>query len=186
MNALLTTKLQPAIHALQSGGVIAYPTESCFGLGCDPFDTAAVKNILKLKRRSVNKGLILIASSIEQAERYVELDTPLTKQIRASWPGANTWLLPPKLGLPNILRGKFPLLAIRVTAHPIANSLCDLFGGAIVSTSANVANEPALKCAKDVRRAFAKQLDNIVAMPIGQDPSPSTIRNGITGEILRK
>ncbi len=178
--------IQQAVKALKAGEVIAYPTESCFGLGCDPQNQKALEKIIQLKARSANKGLILIASSIEQAKTYVVFENlDLEEQILDSWPGPNTWLLPPKPLVNQLLRGEFPLLAIRVTAHSIAKQLCDSFGGAIVSTSANLAGEPALLDTKSVAQVFGKQL-HIVEGVIGEDTKPSTIRDGLTGQILRQ
>ena len=178
--------IQQAVTALKAGEVIAYPTESCFGLGCDPQNQSALEKIIQLKARSVNKGLILIASSIEQTKTYVTFENlALEQQILNSWPGPNTWLLPPKQNVNEILRGEFSLLAIRVTAHPIAKQLCESFGGAIVSTSANLAGESALLETKSVAHVFGKQL-HIVEGLIGEDTKPSTIRDGLTGQILRQ
>ncbi len=181
-----TNTIQAASEVLRSGGVIAYPTESCFGLGCDPMKAASVEAIIQLKARSANKGLILVASSVEQASHYVDINvSPMVKDIHASWPGPNTWLLPPKPSVIDGLRGAFPLLAIRVTAHPIANAICESFGGAIVSTSANLAGQPALLTADSVKEAFGEKI-HIVEGSIGGDVKPSTIRDGLTGQILRQ
>jgi len=182
--------LTPAIDALKQGGVVAYPTESCFGLGCDPTNVDALQKILDLKQRDIAKGVILIAASLEQAQQYVNIDdSPLQQEILASWPGPNTWLLPPKTNLDKTLKqylcGDFSLLAMRVTAHPIASLLCQQFGGAIVSTSANIATEPSAISTAQVIAAFGDKLDYIVDAPIGADTKPSTIRDGLSGKVLR-
>ncbi len=178
--------IHQAVKALNEGEVIAYPTESCFGLGCDPQNKSVVEKVVRLKARSANKGLILIAASIEQANVYVELDDSTFKQqILDSWPGPNTWLLPPKPQVSPLLRGEFPLLAIRVTAHPMSKKLCESFGGAIVSTSANLSGEPALLDRESVVGVFGGQL-HIVDGVIGKDTKPSTIRDGLTGQTLRQ
>ena len=179
-----------AIDILKQGGVVAYPTESCFGLGCDPHNTKALEKILTLKKRIKDKGLILIAANIEQAQAYVDFsELSLINEIKQSWPGPNTWLLPPLESLPvevkNYICGTFPLLAVRVTAHPVANELCLNYGGAIVSTSANLAGQSAATTTQQVRDAFGNKVDYIVDDVIGQDTKPSTIRDGLTGQILR-
>lgn len=179
-------RLQAAIDSLKMGGVIAYPTESCFGLGCDPKNQAAIQKVINIKSRSESKGLILIAATIEQTAEYVDLDkSPLKSHILDSWPGSNTWLLPAKDSVLPILKGDFPLLAIRVTKHPIASQLCQQFGGAIVSTSANFSGHDALKNSAAVEHAFAGQIDMVLDGMIGDDIKPSTIRDGLTGQILR-
>lgn len=181
--------ISQAVKALQAGEVIAYPTESCFGLGCDPNNSAAIETIIQLKARSVHKGLILIAATVAQAMEYVELEqSPLQQEIHESWPGPNTWLLPARPTVLPLLKGEFPLLAIRVTAHPVAKHICAGFGGAIVSTSANVSGQAALLNAADIEATFATSINilTIVSGAIGNDTKPSTIRDGLTGEILRQ
>jgi L-threonylcarbamoyladenylate synthase len=180
-------QLTAAVNTLKSGGVIAYPTESCFGLGCDPKNPIAIEKVISIKSRSANKGLILIAASLEQAKEYIELDdSDLMSEILESWPGPNTWLLPAKSFVEPSLKGEFPLLAIRVTNHPIAKALCQQFGGAIVSTSANTTGQESMKTSEEITQVFADQVDTVVAGLIGEDAKPSTIRDGLTGEILRQ
>lgn len=179
-----------AVEIIKQGGVIAYPTESCFGLGCDPQNLAALEKILTLKKRIKDKGLILIAANLEQAQAYVDFsELSLLDEIKQSWPGPNTWLLPPAKSLPDEVRnyicGTFPLLAVRVTAHSVANELCLNYGGAIVSTSANLAGQPAATTTQQVLDAFGNKVDYIVDAAIGQDTKPSTIRDGLTGQVLR-
>ncbi|WP_200239626.1 L-threonylcarbamoyladenylate synthase, partial [Thiohalocapsa halophila] len=87
--------LREAARVVSRGGVIAYPTEAVFGLGCDPLDPDAVLRILKIKGRAMDKGLILIAADLNALLPYVQtLDAERMAEIRASWPGPNTWLLP--------------------------------------------------------------------------------------------
>ena len=181
-----TLNIAQTAKAIAAGEVVAYPTESCFGLGCDPTNLAAIERIIELKARSTNKGLILIAASVEQAKEYVDVfDSPFQQEIQNSWPGSTTWLLTPKPMVLSALRGDFPQLAMRVTAHPIASAICAEFGGAIVSTSANFSGDDALVEEAAVARVFGKQI-KIAAGDIGTDLKPSTIRDGLTGEILRK
>lgn len=106
---------------LKRGGVIAYPTESCYGLGCDPRNRRAVLRILKLKQRPQKKGLILIASQYSQIVRYLN---PLAQaeQRRLQQDGAQavTYLVPAQPSCPRWLRGEHDTLAVRLTAHPFA------------------------------------------------------------------
>lgn len=181
-----TLNIAQTAKVLAAGEVLAYPTESCFGLGCDPRNLTAIEKIIQLKARSANKGLILIAASAEQAEEYVDWSaSPYQQEINDSWPGPNTWLLESKPSVLPLLRGGFSRLAIRVTAHPIASEICAAFGGAIVSTSANLAGNDALLTAHQVAQVFGKKVQISVG-EIGIDSKPSTIRDGLTGEILRK
>jgi L-threonylcarbamoyladenylate synthase len=114
-----------AARIVRGGGVIAYPTEAVFGLGCSPRDRRAVMRVLAIKRRSWRKGLILIGASLVQLERYVILPPePRRSEVLATWPGPHTWVLDALPGAPRWITGGRPSVAVRVTAHPIAAELC--------------------------------------------------------------
>jgi L-threonylcarbamoyladenylate synthase len=179
-------QLRLAARIIRRGGVVAYPTEAVFGLGCDPWDGDAVARILRMKRRDVAKGLILIASDPTQLEPFVEpLSAERMAEIRATWPGPNTWILPARSETPGWLTGRFETLAVRVTAHPFAGALCRIFGGAIVSTSANEAERRPARTALQVRMALEMPPDYILAGACVGSAQPSCIRDGRTGRILR-
>nr|WP_210424604.1 Sua5/YciO/YrdC/YwlC family protein [Marichromatium bheemlicum] len=172
---------------LRAGAVVAYPTEAVYGLGCEPRDGAAVARILEIKQRDPAKGLILIAADFAQLESYVEpLDVARMREVRASWPGPNTWLLPARPDTPDWLTGRFSTLAVRVTAHPLAAALCRAYGGAIVSTSANRADHPPARDARVLRLALADDgPDHILYGACVGAERPSTIRDALTGRVLR-
>ena len=175
-----------AVNALHAKGVIAYPTEAVWGMGCDPFCEIAVEKLLQLKQRDWRKGVILVAASIEQCELYLHgLDEKTLQTLRASWPGPNTWLVPNNGAAPDWITGARDTLALRVTAHPVVAALCEIFGGAIVSTSANPAEKPPARSLLDVRGYFGSQLDAIVPGELGGLQNPTQIRNVISGEICR-
>ena len=179
--------IQQAVACLNRGGVIAYPTEHCFGLGCDPRNPVAVRRLLSIKRRRVSQGVLLIAASVEQALVYGRLaELPKAAEIRASWPGPFTWLLPPQAAVSTLIKGRHELIAVRVTAHPLAAQLCHAYGGAIVSTSANLHGKPALLDHYSVAKQLGHRLDYIMAGPVGGADKPSTIRSGISGQVLRQ
>ena len=178
--------LARAAEVIRSGGVVAYPTEACFGLGCDPRNTAAVRRILGIKRRPCTKGLIVIADRCSRLRRYVDFPAMARcKPILDSWPGRNTWLLPAATGVSRWLRGDHDTLAVRVTAHRDAARLCRLARTAIVSTSANRSGRRMITSAAGVRRAFGGELDFIVDGRIGTASAPSVIRDFETGEVVR-
>jgi L-threonylcarbamoyladenylate synthase len=171
---------------LQRGGVIAYPTESCYGLGCDPMNPHAVKRVLKLKRRSPAKGLILIAAHPRQLRLYLaKLSPELTQRMRSRWPGPHTWLVPASRDCPAALRGTHDTVAVRVTAHLVASELCHAANMALVSTSANLSGGKPAKTAAECRRLFGKRV-LVIPGPIGVRRRPSTIQDLVTGKIIRK
>ncbi|MFT7525131.1 MAG: L-threonylcarbamoyladenylate synthase [Arenicella sp.] len=178
--------LSEAVAVLKSGGVIAYPTESCFGLGCDPMNRQAVARILAIKKRAVTQGVILIASDVDQVNAYTDLaSAPLLESILASWPGPNTWLLAKRGAVPDWLSGEHTTIAMRVTAHQTSRQLCKSYAAAIVSTSANRHGRPALTDIDSLRSEMGSELDYILDASIGSDPAPSLIRDATTGQQLR-
>ncbi len=179
-------RLRMAASCIRGGGILAYPTEAIYGLGCDPWDLAAVQRLLAIKRRPEHKGLILIAADFAQLEPFVEpLDDPRIQAVLATWPGPNTWLLPARAGTPGWLRGRHATLAVRVTAHPIAAALCAAAGSALVSTSANINDRPPARTPLQVRLTLGPQVDRVLAGRCGTRARPSTIRDGRTGAVIR-
>lgn len=170
---------------LQRGGVIAYATESCYGLGCDPRNRKAVRKILRLKGRPQSKGLILIGSEFRQFRRYLApVPANLAARFKDYWPGPYTLLLPAARRCPKWLTGRHVKLAVRVTAHPDAARLCRALDMALVSTSANRAGRPALKTARACRREFGAAVW-VLPGRIGKRRRPSTIIDPASGGVLR-
>ena len=177
--------LKQAARAVHRGGIVAYPTEGVFALGCDPLDPQAVLRILALKRRSAAKGLILIASAFEQLTPYLQpLSAARRRTVLASWPGPVTWLLPARPETPWWLTGAHTTLAVRITGHPLAADLCTAAGTALVSTSANPAGGRPARDALGVRRMFDDAVDVIVHGATGGRHGPSEIR-ALDGRIIR-
>lgn len=182
----LNPRIRFAAKQLRLGGVIAYPTEAVWGLGCNPFDEQAVLRLLALKERSVDKGLILIASDIAYFEPFINHLNDLQRQrLKNTWPGPVTWLVPNNGLAPPWITGNFTGVALRVTAHPVAAGLSKAFGAPIVSTSCNLQGQPAARSLSDVRRYFGNQLDGITSGTVGKRTNPSEIRDLVTGEIVR-
>jgi len=179
--------LRGACSALRAGGVVAYPTEAVWGLGCDPLNRRAVERLLLLKQRDWRQGLILIGADFEQLEPFVQMPSR-TAQKRAfsTWPGPATWVFPASDATPMWISGARANVAIRVTAHPVARALCETFGGALVSTSANRSGRPPAISATQIRLAFRRSVDAIVPGPLGGRSAPTTIRDVISGMILRR
>lgn len=177
-----------AAAALRRGGVVAYPTEAVWGLGCDPFDEVAVRRVLEIKQRPATKGMIVIASDFEQLRPHLAWDQlPQARQdvILASWPGPNTWLIPCHDDVPEWLRGAHDTLAVRVTGHRGAAALCRAFGGPLVSTSANRAGQPPARSAAELDPAILERTDGRVEGETDGLAKPSTIRDARDGRILR-
>lgn len=180
---LFTTIPNDLSRTLQQGGVIAYPTEAVFGLGCDPLNETAVMRLLSLKQRSIDKGLILIASDFSQVADFL---LPLNKQQQHyTHPSNTTWVFVAKHTAPQWITGQFNSIAVRITQHPAAQQLCQSFNSALISTSANVSGQQPAKTSEEVMQQFDQSLDGILDQAVGTLLKPTEIRNSVTGSILR-
>lgn len=173
-----------AADVLLGGGVIAYPTEGVFGLGCLPDDADAVKRILDIKRRAANKGLILIASRVSQFTHWVS-ESHLKRLPAPDARRPVTWIVKPSGRVPAIVTGDNPGLAVRITTNPIAAAICSEVEMPVVSTSANVAGRPTVRSPYVLRRQFAHLVDYVVPGPCGPATGASEIRDLETGQVLR-
>jgi L-threonylcarbamoyladenylate synthase len=175
-------------RCVRAGGVVAYPTEGVYALGCDAGDGAAVARVLALKARDAGRGFIVIAATMRQLEPCLDLAAlprALCARLEASWPGPVTWVVPARAHTPRWLTGGRATLAVRVTAHPLARALCEAAGCALVSTSANRAGRPPARTALAVRRIFGARIDALLAGACGPLRGPTEIRDLLTGRILR-
>jgi len=187
MTTLSLLDTTSAVEQLRAGHVIAYPTEAVFGLGCDPVNESAVRKLLALKGRHESAGLVLIASDFAQLQPWVS-DTEPAKldQAMETWPGPVTWLFPRAASVPDFVAGKHDTVAIRITAHEPSRALCNAFGSALISTSANhTASEPA-RSAREVDDYFGNKLAGILAGQLGNAKKPSEIRDLASGKIIRQ
>ena len=177
--------LEQAARMLRAGGIVAYPTEGVFGLGCDPFNRKAVTRLLRLKHRPVEKGLILIAAGIKDLLPVIA--PPVTPTMMAAfnqWPAARTVLFPAADGLPEWIRGAHDTVALRVPAHPLACELCRCFGGPLVSTSANPPGLPAAVKGETVCHYFGDKIDAIIPGQVLMPGQTSRIVD-LTGNTIR-
>ena len=175
-----------AADVIAMGGIVAYPNEAVWGLGCDPENSVAVENILILKGRKAEKGLILIAASIEMFEPYLTgITTHQREVLTRSWPGLTTWLVPNNRLASPLITGGQNTLALRVTTHPVAAALSKLFNGPIVSTSANPQGLPEARTLTKVKDYFGKNIDTHTPGHIGRMKKPSEIRDLLSDQIIR-
>lgn len=179
-------RLGTAVASLWDGGVVACPTEAVWGLSCDPENPAAVRRVLELKQRPVAKGLILVAASAAQLEFLLAgLDDGQRNQLASTWPGPTTWLIPHRGKVSPWIHGEHDTVAVRVSAHPVVQALCNAWGGPLVSTSANPAGALPPVAGWQVRRYFDKRLDCFLPGAVGGAVRPSEIRDLISGNQVR-
>jgi L-threonylcarbamoyladenylate synthase len=184
----MDASLSDAVAALRAGGVVAYPTEAVYGLGCDPENRAAFERLFAIKRRPPEHGVLLIAATFAQVEGYIDIaavPAEAMQRAKSTWPGPHTWIFPRSASTPAWVAGAHSGIALRVTAHPIAAGLCSAFGGALVSTSANRHGEAPARSAEAVRAAFSAEIDAVLNGPLGGLERPTPIRDAISGGIVR-
>ncbi|MBK4775904.1 L-threonylcarbamoyladenylate synthase type 1 TsaC [Candidatus Pantoea edessiphila] len=182
------SSVKKCVKELNKEGIIIYPTEAVFGLGCDPDSQIAVKKLVSLKNRSINKGFILIAENYNQLKSYIadhELSSSQRDYMLSRWPGPITFIVPTLPQTPIWLTGQFSSLAVRITDHPNVKELCNQFGKPIISTSANISNQNPCRTFKDIKKQFGNTFPVLFGKTYGYE-NPSEIRNIITGDLIRQ
>ncbi len=177
--------LHTAARVIRAGGVVAYPTEAVYGLGCDPANEAAVRRLLAIKQRPVHKGLILLAGDTAQLRPWISVSDTDMARMQATWPGPVTWVVPASERVPAWVRGRHSSVAVRVSGHPLARALALAAGTPIVSTSANLSGRPSARNAFQVGRQLGQEIDFLVAGQCDLAAKPSTIIDLTSGRTLR-
>ena len=178
-----------AAAILRAGGIIAYPTEAVYGLGCDPDNADALRRLLELKRRPESKGMLVVSHSFDLVSPYLDLAMVSEADLAYAdslWPGFCTLVFPASRRVSPVLRGSHDTLAVRVSAHPAIAEICGRLGRPLVSTSANLSGASPCRDAASARRIFGTGVDYVVEGEcLGYD-RPSTIIDLRTRKILRK
>jgi len=179
--------IQSAAQLVKSGGVIVYPTDTVYGVGCDPFNESSVKRLFKIKGERT-KPFPILASSVEDVEKIAQISGKALKLAKKFWPGPLTMVLQKKPSLPSIVTINLNSVAVRVPNHGIALELIRLSGGLLIGTSANKTGKKSPQTASEAAEQIGEEVDLILdggTAPIG---APSAIVD-LTGErpkILRK
>lgn len=185
--------LKKAVYTLKTSGVIAYPTEAVWGLGCDPYDEEALSRIVQIKQRDMKKGMLLVASDIKQIEYLLHgVDDAVVKKMADSWRSVDgqpqrstTWLVPHRGLVQELVHGQYQTVALRVSQHPVVKAMCEQFGGPVVSTSANFSGHEAARNINQVRKFLGHEVDFILPGDIGGQSKPSRIIDAISDRVLR-
>ena len=157
------TDLEACADVLRRGGVVLYPTDTIWGIGCDAANEEAVKRVYAIKHRSDSKALILLTDSIES---LTEITGPLSDEMLSmlqSQTGPTTVIYPHAQGIAPQVCAEDGSVAIRITSEPYSQTLCKLLGRPLVSTSANISGEPAPKCFAEISEEVKKQADFVAA-----------------------
>ncbi|MCR1836575.1 Sua5/YciO/YrdC/YwlC family protein [Rodentibacter caecimuris] len=180
--------LQQIVARLLQDQVVAYPTEAVFGLGCNPFSESAVKKLLDLKQRPMEKGLILIAPSLIFLQPFIDLagvtETQMAR-LTARYDRPITWVVPAKSDVSPLLTGKFNTIAVRLSDHPAVKALCEATGFALISTSANLTGAPPCRTGEEVRSQFGEDFP-VLDLAVGKAKNPSEICDLMTNQLFRQ
>ena len=180
-----TIESYTASNLLHDGEIIIYPTESIYGIGCDPWNESSVNKIYEIKNRPSNKPMIIVGSDIAQIEKLVDVRS-LNRSVIDSWPGHSTWLIPSNKNCPPWLKDAITAkVAIRISEHETVKKLCIDFGKPLISTSANLSEALPSKDKAEIAKIFSSSIEYIVEGSLGGSESPSIIRDMLTGEIVR-
>lgn len=152
-----------ACEVLRAGGVVAFPTETYYGLAVDPFNQAALSRLFALKGRSPGKPVLLIIDAPSQLAGLVEeIPRPFTILMEKFWPGPLTLVFPGAKSLPEMLTGSLGTVGVRVSSHPVARQLVKTFGRPITATSANFSGQPAAVTASGVQAQLGHKVDVVL------------------------
>jgi L-threonylcarbamoyladenylate synthase len=177
-----------AAALVRGGGVLAYPTEAVYGLGCNPHDRDAFERLFALKERPATQGVLLIAADFAQVEPYIDraaVPGAVMDEVHATWPGPNTWVFPRSARVPEWVAGAHAGIALRVSSHAPVIALCRAFGAPLVSTSANPHGQPPARDVATLARYFGERLEGALDAPLGGLDRPTIIRDALTGAIIR-
>ena len=176
MNRIDLEKIRKAAGILRNGGTVVYPTETVYGIGCDPLNKNSCEQVQALKQRNNSKPFILIADSVRCIEEFTgPLDTRLSILAQMFWPGALTMVIRPEKLLPVHLQGPTGGVAFRVTPHPVAAELAREFGYPVVSTSANVTQQQPVTEYIDAVKLFGDKADIVLENTVPVQGLPSTV-----------
>ena len=176
--------IRRAANIIHHNGIICYPTDSIYGLGCDPLSATAVKKILQLKGRPVEKGMIIIAGNLNQLEPYIDITETERNKILSTLP-ITTWLVKKSKLTPSWISGKHNTIAIRISRHPLVIELCETLHHPVVSTSVNPSSARPASTSLQCRQYFSTQIDQYLIGSPGQLSKPSTIIDIKTDQVMR-
>ncbi|MBE2894733.1 Sua5/YciO/YrdC/YwlC family protein [Spirabiliibacterium falconis] len=178
---------QALIKLIHAGNVIAYPTEAVFGLGCDPTNESAVMQLLTLKQRPIEKGLILVAPHLDFLRPFIDANSMQPQhwaKLTQRYAHPTTWIVPVRPGTPHFLTGKFNTIAVRLCSHPAVVWLCEQAQMALTSTSANLSGQPPCRTVHEVKQQFGHDFP-VYESAVGGEQNPSEIRDIFTDKIIR-
>ena len=155
--------LDIAVENLRNGKLIAYPTDTLYGLGCDAFNEIAVQEIFEVKQRPLGMPLPLIIGNYDQINLVTEsITTTIEKLIESFWPGPLTLIVPSGPKVPAIVGSRGWKVGVRIPDHPIPRYLSSMLGNPIVGTSANISGMSETKTVNEVVNQIGNEVEMIL------------------------
>ena len=167
--------VREAAAVLRDGGVVAFPTDTLYGLAVDPRRDEAVRKLFEVKGRDLSAAIPLVAGSLAQAEEAAVLGDVERRLARAFWPGPLSIVAPARPALSVLVLAGGLTVALRVPAHPAAVALASAFGFCITATSANPSGQPGTADPAIVSRTLAGKIDYLLDDGLAPGGPPSTI-----------
>lgn len=174
-----------AASALDEGAIAIFPTETCYGIGCDATDETAVRRIFEIKKRNKKKALPVIVNDIQTAERYCYITPTAELLAKKFMPGPLTLVVKARGNLPKALTASSGKIAFRISSNKIANALAKELGKPLVATSANPGGKGEIYSGKEAIEKFAQCVDIIIDAGALKKRKPSTIYDTLSNKILR-
>lgn len=176
--------IHAAASALHRGEIISFPTETFYGLGVDPYNHAAIELLFTIKQRDRKKPILVLINNLKQLEGLVKSVPQEYKPfIEKFWPGPLTLLFHASAKVPPIITGKTDVIGIRLTPHPVARKIIEIFGGPVTATSANPSGKEPASTAAEVYNYFGENIGPIVDGGKTKGNLCSTVISMLTGKI---
>jgi len=180
--------LTKAASLILDGGIVAYPTDTVYGLGCDPLNPQAIRKLVHAKKRKIGQLPVLV-DSIGRAAEVGRFDSYAFQLASRFWPGPLTIVVHSRIRLPNLVTGSSGKVGLRIPSHQVAINLVRACGGALVGTSANLTGNPSLTLARDVTNELGKAVDLVLVddqTGSGIESTVVSIDNGILSVLREK
>ena len=183
-----TILLKQIVEKVKNGGIIIYPTDTIYGIGCDPFNISAVRKIFFIKERSESKGLPILSDSLESVKKIAEVPDIANQYIQRYWPGKLTIIFKSKDLISKEVTGTLDTIAIRIPGNKFTLKLINECGGYLIGTSANKSNEEVPKTVEEIQDQIFSDIDYIIDGGSVKEILPSTILDLTTNvpKVIRK
>lgn len=180
-------QINQAVNILKNGGVIAYPTDTIYGIGCDIFSSSGIKKIYRIKGRSWKKPLSFMCANIQDISQYAQISDYAFQIMKQFLPGPYTFIVPAKHNVPKTFIPKQRTVGVRIPEHKICRALVENLGRPMITTSANFSNEPVFTDPKEIEKKMGHSLDLVIDGGVLETESSSVISLlNDKPEILRK